>query len=111
MKLVLMIAIAALTIQTSAFASVTFAGTVSGVSPIWTGNGDGGIEVQGDDKASYSVAIVGSPARAPKQSTHIHLVSVKYLQDLVGKRVQVTGNETGPNSIEATVVQELIGTP
>lgn len=62
-------------------------GEVTEVSSIWSGNGDGGITIVDSHKKKTNISIVGSTDRF--EETAIRLHSVKYVQDLVGKEVDI----------------------
>ena len=76
--------------------------TVTHVDEAWTTNGDGGITVSvGNDL--ISVSVVGWPG--PKPATEVKLKTVKYLTEMVGKKVVVCGSWEG-HSFVATSIKE-----
>jgi DNA polymerase III alpha subunit len=63
-------------------------GVVTEIGSAWTSNGDGYISVQVDDKV-HKVNIVGWPTNYFHGRTVIQLETEKYIQNIVGKKVEV----------------------
>jgi len=78
--------------------TVVYEGTVTAVSPVWTGNGDGSITV--DDTP---VLIVGTPGN---DRPTVFKLKHRYVVDLIGRRILVKGKRC-INGIIARVIEEI----
>lgn len=81
-------------------------GTVEDISPVWTTNGDGGLTVCAADGKVYIVSIVGYPGL--EEPTKFELHSVRYVQGLPGKKVEIICVEPPTGKyVKARVIREL----
>ncbi|MFA5344664.1 MAG: hypothetical protein WC315_00075 [Candidatus Omnitrophota bacterium] len=78
-------------------------GRVIRVGDIWTSNGDGYLLMR-SERTTFTVNIVGSADR--ENETKIILRTVKYVSQLVGRKIKVTGKLRGV-SITAKVIEEI----
>lgn len=80
-------------------------GTVVSIGDVWTMNGDGGLTVVTNSGRKIEVGIRGWPAMYTR--TEMKLKTVKYVKDLVGKKVQVRGKFEKNGYISADILTEL----
>lgn len=78
-------------------------GRVTKVGDIWTSNGDGYLLMR-NDGTTFTVSIVGSTDR--EKETKIILRTVRYVSQLVGHKIKVTGINRGV-TIVAQVIEEV----
>lgn len=79
-------------------------GEVIAISPVWTMNGDGGITIKTINERLIQVSVRGYPAMEPE--TKINLKSVKYINELKGRTVQVKG-QWREDHISADIITEM----